>query len=402
MVTRRSFLAALGAAAVATRAECEVNPPRVDPEVGAGPFYLLVTSPATCDVRWRTKAPTTGSVRWHQGDGAWQSAVATRDGLICANTCDHCVTLRGVNPAKPLILEASSQLCQTFEPYRIVLGPESLCAQANLRPWVGEAGLSLAIFNDLHGRVDLVPRLLDSPEVAAAKPAIALFNGDCADDCQSPAGLDQRFLRVLPEVLARGITPLILRGNHEYRGVMARHLREYVSPLAGGRYYGAFTLGPVRFLCLDTGEDKPDGHPVYGGLLASDAYVAEEAAWLQDELASEAWREAPWRVAVGHIPPFSHNEEDDAWHGPTRLRQLIAPLLAKAGNLDAMICGHNHAYALHPACADHAYPIFVGGGPSEGSATATLLQTTEERLTIHARTLAGACPGGIVLKSAAR
>lgn len=401
-MNRRSFLAALGATSLAGLANAQESAPQAAPTSGATRFHVQFTGPETCDVCWWTAAPTTGSVRWHQGDGAWQSAVAARDGLVCANTCNHCVTLRGVNPAKPLILEASSQRCQTFEPYRIVLGPESLCAQANLRPWVGEAGLSLAIFNDLHGRVDLVPRLLDSPEVAAAKPAIALFNGDCADDCQSPAGLDQRFLRVLPEVLARGITPLILRGNHEYRGVMARHLREYVSPLAGGRYYGAFTLGPVRFLCLDTGEDKPDGHPVYGGLLASDAYVAEEAAWLQDELASEAWREARWRVAVGHIPPFSHNEEDDAWHGPTRLRQLIAPLLAKPGTLKAMICGHNHAYALHPACADHAYPILVGGGPSEGAATATLLQATEERLTIHARTLAGACPGGIDLAQAAR
>ena len=401
-MNRRTFLAALGASSLAGLANAQKPTYQTDQTASATHFHIQLTGPDTCDVRWQTKVPTTGSVRWHQGDGVWQCAVAMRDGLICANTCNHCVTIRGVDPVRPLILEARSKVCQTFEPYRIVLGPESLCGQADLRPWVGEVGLFLAIFNDLHGRVDLVPRLLDTPDVAAEKPTIALFNGDCADDCQTPAGLEKRFLRLLPEVVARGLTPLILRGNHEYRGAMARHLREYLSPLAGGRYYGAFTLGPVRFLCLDTGEDKPDSHPVYGGLLASDADVAEEAAWIQEELASAAWQEASWRVAIGHIPPFSHNEANDAWHGPTRLRQWIAPLLAKAGNLDAMICGHNHAYAFHPACAEHAYPILVGGGPSESSATATLLQATEARLSIRARTLAGGCPGGINLTKSTR
>lgn len=395
-MNRRTFLASLGAAGLghallAQGGGTSAAPGETAEPLGAFAPYLQFTGAERCDVRWRTTRPATGTVRWRQGDGPWQTAMAERDGLIQANRCEHCVPIEGIDPTRPLSIEVASAPCLTFEPYKIRLGAEEIQGRAELKPRLAGDRLSLVIFNDLHGQTHLIPKLLDQPDVAALAPTIALFNGDCADDCQDVRGLDRRFLSALPPLCARGLTPLVLRGNHEYRGVMARRLRKHLSPLASGRYYGAFTLGPVRFLCLDTGEDKPDSHPVYGGLLATDAYLAAEAAWLKRELASEAWRAARWRVAIGHIPPFSHNPKDDAWYGPTRLRREIAPLLANAG-LTAMICGHNHAYAFHGACDEHPYPILVGGGPSEGSATATVLTASPNALDLRAYTLHGPCP----------
>ncbi len=114
---------------------------------------------------------------------------------------------------------------------------------------------------------------------------------------------------------------------------------------------------------------------------------------MRGEIASPAWKNAPWRVAVMHIPPFSHDAEGDAWHGPARLRRELGKLFAEAG-LDLMICGHTHRRAFFPADAGtHPYPIFIGGGPSEKSAVAALLRASETRLSLDAVELAGRLPG---------
>ncbi len=38
---------------------------------------------------------------------------------------------------------------------------------------------------------------------------------------------------------------------------------------------------------MDTGEDKPDTHPVYNGLADFDQYRSEQAQWLQKEVQSD-------------------------------------------------------------------------------------------------------------------
>ena len=51
-----------------------------------------------------------------------------------------------------------------------------------------------------------------------------------------------------------------------------------------GRYYYSFSRGPVSFVVLDSGEDKPDDAPVYAGLADFDAYRSKQAEWLKGEV----------------------------------------------------------------------------------------------------------------------
>ncbi|MGN0834215.1 MAG: metallophosphoesterase family protein [Candidatus Spyradosoma sp.] len=404
---RRHFLASLGlfgagaalapAGTLAPAAAKDV-PAAGDDAFLAFPVYAQFTGADTADVRWRTGVPAVSRVEWTQ-DAALPrekraNARPSRDGMIAAGEIDHCVTLRGLDPAKPLIFEAFSAPVEKIAPYEIRLGAERSCGVRTLRPVLADGdALSLAVFNDLHGRIDLIPKLLSRPEVRDAAPALALFNGDCLDDCDTRAAVEKRFLRALPPLTEAGRSALFLRGNHEYRGAAARSLRAHLSPLAGGNYFGAFTLGPVRFLCVDSGEDKPDAEPVYGGLIDCDAYVAAQAESVRGEIASPAWKNAPWRVAVMHIPPFCHDANRDGWHGPARLRRELGKIFAEAG-IDLMICGHTHCRALFPAAAGtHPYPIFIGGGPSEKSAVAALLRASKTRLRLDAVELAGRLPG---------
>ncbi len=396
-MNRREFIASLSALGVAAplipsalhAEEAPAEKKAGAPSLFAFPVYVQFTSPDTADVRWRTTEPTTGFVYWTQDESKAQSPDRTKaftslDGMIAANRCDHCITLRGIDPLKPLIVEAVSEPLPTFAPYKIVRGKAQSGGVLTLRPRL-QAGnsLTMAIFNDLHGHVDLVPKLLAVKEVEQAKPAIAIFNGDCQDDCISIPAAEKRFLRALPPLIAGNVTPLVLRGNHEYRGAMARRIREVLSPLACGRFYGAFTLGSVRFVFIDSGEDKLDETPVYGGLLDTDAYVSEQAEWLKKEVASSAWKDAPWRVAVMHIPPYANLPREDKWYGPTRLREKIEPVLFGSG-LDLLIAGHTHQYSYVPeGSRGQTYPTLVGGGPSDKIATVFLLQADDKHLKVQ-------------------
>lgn len=399
-MNRRSFLTTLGAAGAGAVFVPEARAVAAEPtreaevvgraDVFAFPPFAQLTAPGTLDIRWRTARPATAFVHWTQDlalpRARWACACRAEDGMIAANETFHRVTLRGLDPAKPVRFEAVSEPIRSFGAYSIKREAPVMGGERTLRPMLGADGaLTLAVLNDLHGKVGLVPKLLAVPAVAAAKPSAVLFNGDCADDCGDQAGVERRFLRALPPLGEGGLAALFLRGNHEYRGAMARRIRQNLSPLACGRYYGAFTLGPVRFVCIDSGEDKRDDAPVYGGLLAADAYLDEQTAWLARELERPEHWAARWRVAVLHIPPTCGNVGDnDAWYGPTRLRERMDPLFAKAG-LTAMICAHTHVYSFHPSAkTGRPYPIIIGGGPSENAATVMLLRADAGRFALTA------------------
>lgn len=75
-----------------------------------------------------------------------------------------------------------------------------------------------------------------------------------------------------------GTKPVIyVRGNHETRGGYASKLADYLG-LDGFYYETAY--GDYNFLVLDSGEDKPDNHPEYGGMVNYGAYRAAMVDWL--------------------------------------------------------------------------------------------------------------------------
>ena len=49
-------------------------------------------------------------------------------------------------------------------------------------------------------------------------------------------------------------------------GQFSRHIPAYYA-YPDDKYYYAFTRGPVRFVVLDSGEDKTDDSVEYGGLV---------------------------------------------------------------------------------------------------------------------------------------
>jgi hypothetical protein len=73
------------------------------------------------------------------------------------------------------------------------------------------------------------------------------------------------------ELFASEVPVYFARGNHETRGPFSVCFPDYF-PTPTGKLYYSFRQGPVHFIVLDCGEDKPGSDIEYSGLAQFDAY----------------------------------------------------------------------------------------------------------------------------------
>ena len=105
------------------------------------------------------------------------------------------------------------------------------------------------------------------------------------------------------EIFGGSVPYYFARGNHETRGAFARELIRYLS-FPDDRYYFAQSIGPVRLIVLDSGEDKDDSSKEYFGLADFDRYRSVQQEWLRHEIASP--RVSGRIVSRRHPPHATH------------------------------------------------------------------------------------------------
>ena len=144
------------------------------------------------------------------------------------------------------------------------------------------------------------------------------------------------------------------RGNHETRGPFATSFQHYFSPKEPHLYF-LVRQGPVCFLILDTGEDKPDSDLEYSGITDYDNYRTEQARWLKEAVKSKDFTEAKFKVVIAHKPPVSGG---NLWHGQKEVLEKFVPVLNEA-NVDVMLCGHLHRHLNQKPNADIRFPVIA-------------------------------------------
>lgn len=197
--------------------------------------------------------------------------------------------------------------------------------------------ISFAIVNDIHGKSMLLDSLVRNIDRKTLD--FMVFNGDMMSHLNSEELIFEGFINKAVELFASNLPFFMARGNHETRGPLSTCYMNYF-PTSTGKPYYTFRHGPVFFLVLDGGEDKPDTDIEYGGLSAFDSYRAEEAEWLKKVIESDDFKSAPLKIAIIHIPAFT-----STWHGTLQVNDLFMPILNKA-DIDVMFCGHTHRYSL--------------------------------------------------------
>ena len=334
-------------------------------------------------VAWMTAVKATGRVTWSQDN--WRTeriAVYGRDGLLDANSFTHKAVLNGVDLRKPIQYRIHSRRIGKFNVYGIDYAGDEVTYESSMdAPLPPNGALSWAMLNDIHDNLRIFDCFL--PHLSDVS-TMCIFNGDVMEDLTHEEKFKRDFLNPFARVSQERCMPLwFLRGNHETRGQLARQLRDYIT-LPRNRYYGAVTLNGVRFVFLDTGEDKVDETPVYQGVNDFEGYIARETEWLKDEVSSQEWKSARARIAVQHIPP---QLSDGGWS--PKLKRLDAlNEVWKRANVTLMMGAHLHWWGWFDAWSGRPYPLVVGGGPRLGNpekhdnATLTKCRLEDNRLSV--------------------
>jgi predicted phosphodiesterase len=338
-------------------------------------------------ITWVTDRNTTAQVEYGPTGGEMKKAWSSHHGLVDANTRVHKVVLENLQPGTTYDCKVVSTEITNFSAYKVQFGETISSKTLQFRTMDPKKGaFSFLVFNDLHDQASTIPELF--PAAGPEPYDFVVLNGDIVSHIEK----EEQLTAILNQAAESFRSPFFwVRGNHETRGSMARQLADYIG-LKDDRYYYSFTHGPVHFLVLDAGEDKIDSHREYSGLVDFATYRRAQAAWLNEEVKSNAFRQAKYRVVLCHMPFPSERAanaeratEPGVFIGMAEAYKNFGETLETAG-VDLMISGHMHAAAIiEPEPPRHSYRIVQGGG-NKGNAR-TIIRVQVEKTALEATIL---------------
>ncbi len=349
------------------------------PLAGTTPPVLQNASETAVTVFWTTSGPATGWVEYGESPSLGYVARGEVEGLLPYDHRVLRVRLTGLTPGRTYHYRVQTAAFDFSHPYSVGRGaaqPGPLYSFTTLNR--AAATTSFIVWNDTHQNKDTLARLIGHLPNHPAD--FLVWNGDMFNFIMSEETLIQESLH--PAGLEYAATrPLVFsRGNHDVRGSVARMLGRTLEPPAG-KYYHRFQQGPAACLVLDTGEDKPDNDPEYGGLVDFASYRSTQREWLAANVAQPEFQLAPFRILFTHIPLRGRGASADS-------REKWESLL-RAGRVDFAISGHTHQHAYHEPTPEQPWPLLVGGGPAATNATFIHARVTAERLYIRLFNLEG-------------
>ncbi|MFO1524310.1 MAG: metallophosphoesterase, partial [Kiritimatiellia bacterium] len=259
----------------------------------------------------------------------------------------------------------------------------------------------VAVVNDTHENKETLAKL--PGRIDAAAPHLLVWNGDTCNDFDAKD--DPAAILLTPGAAADNASdggwastrPLwFVAGNHDVRGERAREVMDILAPgpRPGLPWNFAFRDGPLALIGLDTGEDKPDAHPVFAGTAAYEPYRERQAVWLQEALARPEIAAAPFKVLFCHIPLRGEKGDNpgtstDGFAGYCGFgAALWLPLLREAG-VRMIVSGHTHDWRIDDPTDEQPFFQVVGGGPQPARATLTVIDVTTDRLSVRIEDLTG-------------
>jgi hypothetical protein len=347
--------------------------------------YLQRLSSNAVTIMWVNSQKAYNWVEINKKGEAPRKVSTAKHGLNQAYNRVNKIRVTDLLPGTEYEYRVFSRVITQFKPYKVTFGETIQKGPFLFRtPAEKEKEVKFVVFNDLHNHPEIIPALLD--KFAPAKDYdFVVYNGDAFDWVEGEGAILKDLIAPSNKVFSASLPFVMVQGNHEPRGNFARDMFDYFD-YPEERCYYAFTRGPVRFIVLDSGEDKLDSDAEYSGLVAFDPYREEQAAWLASEIQNHEFKKAAFRVVLIHIPPFHGN----GWHGEKHCAQLFNPLFNK-GKIDLAISGHTHKYATHAADpATHHYPMVIGGGWGTGpgpvrGGTRTIIrvEATQKQLSVR-------------------
>lgn len=322
--------------------------------------YLQNLGENEVTIVWTSNKPSIGWVELAPDDGTHFYKTErprfyhAKNGIKLTSTV-HAVHLKELKPGTRYRYRVYSQEVLSHVGWRVIYGNIAATDVYGKEPLAFQTSdhckqtVNFAMVNDIHGKSDVLEKLVSHCDLKNTD--LFLFNGDMVSIFNNEKEIFEGFMDKATALFASGLPMYYTRGNHETRGAFAPSFQQYFSPSQDHIYY-MFRQGPVCFVILDSGEDKPDSDLEYAGINAYDEYRSEQAKWLEQVLESKEYKEAPFKVVVSHMPPFG------GWHGDKEVAEKFIPLLNKAG-ADIMLCGHLHQYMRNEPKDGVKFPVIV-------------------------------------------
>lgn len=176
--------------------------------------------------------------------------------------------------------------------------------------------------------------------------------------------------------LSKGSLPtLYVRGNHETRGEYAGKI---LDALGLDEFYYTADIGEYSFVILDSGEDKDDSHPEYGGMTDYNTYRADMIEWLKGvETTNDKV------IALSHSWRISDVEKELSKAGWDEIDRLGARLMISGHHHDCRLIGREGAEAEFMS----AYPditAYLDGGKMGETYVASKMTLSDDNIYLEA------------------
>ncbi|MFA5815103.1 MAG: FN3 domain-containing metallophosphoesterase family protein [Bacteroidales bacterium] len=338
-----------------------------------GPWLQNLTTDGVT-VYWTTNLPAVPGVWMIRAKPLKDSLIRnSTDGLINAGGTLHKVRISGLHPGMKYAYKVHSIELMKFRPYQVYYGDTVKGKEfsfTTLNP--ASKTTRFMIVNDIHTNGAKLAGFLKSGN--AADEDLLIYNGDIIDNFETESQLLGPIIDTSVRYFASNVPFILLRGNHETRGIMARKLKDYLD-FPDNRYYYAFDQGPVHFVLLDCGEDKPDDNQYYYGLADYDNYRLQELEWLKEQVRTPAYRNATFRVIIVHMPILAVGTEA---YGQYFLSDHFGPVIREAG-ADLIIAAHTHRHLwLTPPLSGFGFPMLINSNTNF-----VKVEATEQALSIR-------------------
>ena len=217
-------------------------------------------------------------------------------------------------------------------------------------------GCHFSVFNDIHMRRAEYAALASG--VDSAGTDFLFLNGDIVSAGNYLVDTLVHYSIEPLGDLTHGLPLFFARGNHEGRGNNPKLIADVYPHADGAPFYYTFRQGPVAFIVLDAGETGASRSILYCGKDVYEDYLNEQIEWAREAMQEPAFREAPVKVCLLHVPMIDHEDKDDyllqRW-----LNEHFMQLLNEAG-IDMMIGADLHTFMLcEPGTMDNDFPIIV-------------------------------------------
>ena len=359
------------------------------------PAVTMAPRPDGIEVVWAVSRLCRGWVELRDGQGKIEKRAADDFGFVPQGDSLMRVRVDGLQPGSQYEL-------------RVVVEAADGEKKHEETPWkpfrtIDPAGAEshFVVWNDTHEHHDTIRRL---HEITPAADFL-LWNGDTCNDWHKEEQLIPTLLHPAEQDFTAGRPLLLTWGNHDVRGKWAFRVKEMMATPHGRPFY-AFRSGPVAFISLHTGEDKPDNHPGFCGRVAFEALRQEQAQWLEKITAEPSIRDAPHKVVFCHIPLRwikEHGVPDYAGggydHFARECRISWHDALVKWG-AQVIISGHTHQDAWIPSDGKFPYAQMVSGGPKPDAARWIEGKADAKGLKLLMRDLAGKVAHEVVIPRA--